>query len=56
MNYLALGEVVGKEAFLGRMRRFFEDAISGDEWDEGKRKHGYSAWMEDKVVDALYNT
>jgi hypothetical protein len=26
-NYLALGEVVGKEAFRGRMRRLFEDAI-----------------------------
>jgi hypothetical protein len=28
---LALGEVVGKEAFLSRMRRLFEDTISGDE-------------------------
>jgi hypothetical protein len=28
---LALGEVVGKEAFQSRMRRLFEDAISGDE-------------------------
>jgi hypothetical protein len=55
-NYLALGEVVGKEAFLGRMWRLFEDAISGDEWDKDKRKPGYSAWMEDKLVDALYNT
>jgi hypothetical protein len=55
-NYLALGEVVGIEAFRGRMRRLFEDAISGEEWDEDKRKPGYSAWMEDKLVDALYNT
>jgi hypothetical protein len=38
------------------MRRLFEDAISGDEWDEEKRKSGYSKWMEDKLVDALYNT
>jgi hypothetical protein len=51
-----LGEVVGKEAFRDRMRRLFEDAISREEWDEEKRKPGYSAWMEDKLVDALYNT
>jgi hypothetical protein len=38
------------------MRRLFEDAISGEEWDEDKRKPGYSAWMEDKLGDALYNT
>jgi hypothetical protein len=55
-NYLALGEVVGKEAFLGHMRRLFEDAISRDEWDEDKRKPGYSKWMEDKLVGAMYNT
>jgi hypothetical protein len=55
-NYLALGEVIGKEVFKGRMRRLFEDAISGEEWDEDKRKPSYSAWMEDKLVDALYNT
>jgi hypothetical protein len=55
-NYLALGEVVGKEAFMGHMRRLFEDAISGDEWNEDKQKPGYSKWMEDKLVDALYNT
>jgi hypothetical protein len=55
-NYLALGEVVGKEAFRGRMRRLFEDAISGEEWDEDKRKPGYSGWMEDKLMDVLYNT
>jgi hypothetical protein len=55
-KYLALGEVIGKEAFRGRMRRLFEDAISGEEWDEDKRKPGYSAWMEDKLVDVLYNT
>jgi hypothetical protein len=42
-NYLALGEVVGKEAFKGRMRRLFEDAISGEEWDEDKWKPSYSA-------------
>jgi hypothetical protein len=42
-NYLALGEVVGKEAFRGRMQRLFEDAISGEEWDEDKWKPGYSA-------------
>jgi hypothetical protein len=55
-NYLALGEVIGKEAFIGCMRRLFEDAISREEWDEDKRKPGYSGWMEDKLVDALYNT
>jgi hypothetical protein len=33
---LALGEVVGKEAFRGRMWRLFEDAISEEEWDEDK--------------------
>jgi hypothetical protein len=37
------------------MRRLFEDAISGDEWDEDKRKLGYSKWMEDKLENALYN-
>jgi hypothetical protein len=41
---------------MGRMRRLFEDAISGEEWDEDKRKPGYSGWMEDKLVDTLYNT
>jgi hypothetical protein len=51
-----LGEVVGKEAFRGRMQRLFEDAISREEWDEDKRKPGYSAWMEDKLMDMLYNT
>jgi hypothetical protein len=55
MNYLALGANVGKEAFVGRMQRLFEDTISGEEWDEEKRKGGYSRWMEDKLVDALYN-
>jgi hypothetical protein len=38
------------------VRRLFEDAISGEEWDEDRLKPGYSAWMEDKLVDALYNT
>jgi hypothetical protein len=38
------------------MRRLFEDAISGEEWDKDRRKPSYSAWMEDKLVDALYNT
>jgi hypothetical protein len=38
------------------MRRLFEDTISGEEWDQDKRKPGYSTWMEDKLVDALYNT
>jgi hypothetical protein len=33
---LALGEVVGKEAFRGHMWRLFEDAIFGQEWDEDK--------------------
>jgi hypothetical protein len=54
-NYLALGANVGKEAFLGRVWRLFEDAISGEEWDEEKRKANYSTWMEEKLVDALYN-
>jgi hypothetical protein len=35
------------------MRRLFEDAISGEEWDKDRRKPSYSAWMEDKLVDAL---
>jgi hypothetical protein len=55
-NYLALGEVVGKEVFRGRMRRLSEDAISGEEWNEDKREPGYSTWMEDKLVETLYNT
>ena len=55
-NYLALEEVIGKEAFLGRMKRLFDDTISGEEWDEDKQKPGYSKWMEDKIVDALHNT
>jgi hypothetical protein len=54
-NFLALEEAVGKEAFLSHMRRLFEDTISGDEWDEDKRKLGYSKWMEDKLENALYN-
>jgi hypothetical protein len=54
-NYLALGANVGKEVFVGRMWRLFEDAISGEEWDEDKWKPGCSKWMEDKLVDALYN-
>ena len=53
---LTLGEVIGREAFLSQMQRLFEDAIFGHEWDEDKRKLGYSKWMEDKLVDALYNT
>jgi hypothetical protein len=53
-NFLALGEVVGKGAFLSHIRTLFEDAISKDEWDEDKRKPSYSKWMEDKFVDALY--
>ena len=55
-NYLALEEVVGKEAFLGCMRRLFEDAIFGEEWDEDKWKPSYSIWMEDRLVDMLHNT
>ena len=56
-NFLALREVVGKEAFLSRMWRLFEDTISGNEWNvEEKRKSDYSKWMEDKLVDLLYNT
>jgi hypothetical protein len=30
-NYLALGANVGKEVFMGRARRLFEDAIYGEE-------------------------
>ena len=55
-NYLALGEVIGKEAFLGHMRRLFEDAISREEWNEDKQKFGYSKWMEDKIVDMAHKT
>jgi hypothetical protein len=54
-NYLALGANVGKEAFVGCMQTLFEDAISGEEWDEEKWKASYSKWMEDKLVDTLYN-
>jgi hypothetical protein len=54
-NYLALGANVGKEVFMGCMRRLFEDAISGEEWDEEKQNANYSKWMEDKLVDVLYN-
>jgi hypothetical protein len=54
-NYLALGANVGKEVFVGCTWRLFEDAISREEWDEEKRKGGYSRWMEDKLVDAVYN-
>jgi hypothetical protein len=53
---LALGEVVGKEAFQSCMRRLFEDAISGEQWNEEKHKYVYSKWMMDKLVDVLYNT
>ena len=35
-NYLALGEVVEKDTFKGRMQRLFEDTISREEWDEDK--------------------
>jgi hypothetical protein len=53
---LALRKVVGNEAFQSHMWRLFEDAIFGDQWDEEKRKFGYSKWMEDKLIDSLYNT
>ena len=51
-----LGEVIGKDAFLGYMKRLFEDTISGEEWDLEKRKPGYFKWMGDKIVDVLHNT
>jgi hypothetical protein len=54
-NYLALEEVVGKEAIQSQMRKLFEDAIIGDKWDEERRKFGYSTKMEDKLNDSLYN-
>jgi hypothetical protein len=38
------------------MRNLFEAAISGNEWDEEKRKSDYSKWMKDKLIHALYNT
>jgi hypothetical protein len=41
---------------LNQKNWLFEDAIFGNEWDEEKRKSDYSKWMEDKLVDALYNT
>ena len=56
IKFLALGEVIGKEAFLSRMQRLFEVVISRDEWDKEKWKKGYSKWMEDKLVNVLYNT
>ena len=55
-NFLALGEVVGKETFQSYMQRVFEDANFGEQWDEKKWKSGYSKWMEDKLIDVLYNT
>ena len=54
-NYLALEEVVGKDAFLRGMRRLFEDTILGKKWDVEKQKPRYSKWIEDKIVDALHN-
>jgi hypothetical protein len=42
-NYLALGEVVGKEAFQSQMHRLFENAISGDRWNEERRNFGCSS-------------
>jgi hypothetical protein len=36
--------------------KLFDDAISGDEWDEEKRKFDYSKWIKDKLIDAMYNT
>ena len=38
------------------MRRLFENAIFGEEWNKDKQKPGYSKWMEDNLVDALHNT
>jgi hypothetical protein len=36
------------------MHKLFENVISRDK--EGKQKFGYSKWMEDKLIDTLYNT
>ena len=55
-NYLALEEVVGKKAFRSRMWMLFENVVSGEECNEEKWKPGYFAWMEDKLMDPLYNT
>jgi hypothetical protein len=54
--FLALGDVIGKDAFQSHMRKVFEDTISGDRWKEDKLKFGYTEWMQDKLIDALYNT
>jgi hypothetical protein len=38
------------------MRNLFENAIFGDRWNEDKFKFGNSKWMEDKLIDTMYNT
>jgi hypothetical protein len=53
---LTLEDVVGKEAIQSQMCRLFEDAISGDRWDEKRLKFGYSRWMDDRLNDVLYFT
>jgi hypothetical protein len=55
IHYLALREVVEKEAFQSKMCRPFKDANSSDKWDEKRRKFGYSSWMEDRLNYTLYN-
>jgi hypothetical protein len=52
-NFLALEDVVGKDAFQSHMPKVFEDAISGDRWEEDKLKFCYTNWMQDKLIDAL---
>jgi hypothetical protein len=55
-NFLALGDVVGKDAFQSHMHKVFEDAISKDKWEEDKLKFSYNDWIRDRLIDALYNT
>jgi hypothetical protein len=54
--FLALGDVIGKDAFQSHMRKVFEGTISRDRWEEDKLKFGYTDWMQDNLIDALYNT
>jgi hypothetical protein len=55
-SFLALKNVVEKEAFQSHMRKVFKSAISGDRWEEDKWKFCFSKWMEEKLIDTLYNT
>lgn len=55
-TYLALEEVVGKEAIQSKTQRLLQVVLSKDKWNKKMHKFGYSNWMEDKLNEALYNT